>query len=146
MVPIRFLGAPEETMKARARSEELRAVVGGYDDGPRIDPLLDHAGGRAVLEGVAARCEEVLDTTWSDLYEAAGDLAALGLLLELEELGVEIDEDEAREWRHVYRAAREATGGSDQGFWEEYDERVDLAFEHLLGGDDEEDDDYGSDE
>ncbi|MBO6934444.1 MAG: DUF4259 domain-containing protein [Deltaproteobacteria bacterium] len=136
---------PEGTMKARSRSEELREALGGYCDGPHLEALLSHTPGRAVIARLVDRCRETLDNTWPDLYRAAADLAALGVIIELQSLGAEVDPDEAKEWLFGYRAARRATSDRDEEFWEEYDERVLAGFRLLLGDDFEEDEDEDDD-
>jgi hypothetical protein len=78
--------APEDLVGPH-RSEALRAVVGGYCDGPLVVTLFEVENASAVLAELKERCIRALDRAPSDVDEAmnCGSMAALAVLLHLRE-------------------------------------------------------------
>lgn len=130
----RLLADPEEAMKQYARPPEAEAVLGGYSDGPRIDALLRFPGADAVVDELVRRCVERLDRTLRpgrELYEVAGGLAALGVLVLLT-LGHlwRPAPPWVEQWRAGFAAIDKATK-SERGFWWRYVRKVGRAFDLL---------------
>ena len=119
----------------RARSPDLCAVLGSYEDGPREDVLVRAPAGAAVLEEHAERCRMRLDAlarSPDGLYVAAGELAAIGPLLELRTLGVVHSPARAASWRRTFERIDRATS-DERGYWDTYAAHVGRALD-LLGG------------
>ena len=57
-----LLADPDAATRDRSRTPEVRAVLGGYFDGPRLDALLRFPGAQAALSSVAERAAEL--TSW----------------------------------------------------------------------------------
>lgn len=122
-----LLADPERATEASSRSPEVRAVLGGYCDGPRLDPLLRCPGAEPAIAALAEDLAGGLDALLAakiDLYEAAGDLTALGVIIELCQAGLwrpapaRVDA-----WRAGFAAMDKATR-SERGFWWKYVARV----------------------
>jgi hypothetical protein len=117
-----------------SRSDEVRQVVGSYNDGPRIDALLQVPGADAILQPLADRCMEKLDRVFKgkmDLYELAGEIAPLGVLLELRAVGIRVPPAKVETWRKGFSKSDQATK-EERGFWDDYVERVKPGFDLLL--------------
>lgn len=122
-----LLADPERATEASSRSPEVRAVLGGYCDGPRLDLLLRCPGAEPAIAALAEDLAEGLDVLLAaklDLYEVAGDLAALGVIIELCHAGLwrpapaRVDA-----WRAGLAAIDKATR-SERSFWWKYVARV----------------------
>ncbi|MCY1059169.1 hypothetical protein [Nannocystis sp. SCPEA4] len=128
---------PEKATKKSSRTRKVTAILGGYSDGPRIDPLLRFPGAAPVLEELAERCAVRLDRTLArkvDLYEVAGDLAALGVLIELTQADLwRPDPARVTRWRLGFDAIDAATT-EERGFWWKYVRRVRNGFELIAPG------------
>ena len=130
-----LLADPDAATRERSRTPEVRAVLGGYCDGPRLDALLRFPGAQAALSSVAERAAELLDRALRDahdLYQLAGDLAALGVLIELQQAGLWTPEPQRLAAWHAGFVAIDQATKSERGFWWKYSRRVRRGFE-LLG-------------
>ena len=119
----RIAADPEAATKGGERSEEAAATIGGYAEGPRVDALFAVPGVDAVVAGfveqAAARLDEAL-VGEDDLYEIAGPLAPLGVLLDLEAV---VERERVVRWVDAFDRAD--TGTTDErGFWDVYVARV----------------------
>ncbi len=133
-----LLDDPEASTQTSARTPEARAAIGGYCEGPRIDALLRFPGAAAVIDELAERVTADLDSallnrpSGVDLYQIAGDLAALGVLIELTQGGFATTAPARLErWRAGFTAIDKATR-HERGFWWKYVRRVRSGFD-LLG-------------
>lgn len=128
-----LLADPEGVTRDGSRSERLRAALGGYCDGPRIDALLRFAGAQPVIDALGEEAAEILDRACApssrDLHELAGELAALGLVVELVDSGLwRPSPERVAAWRRGIAAAdRRVT--EEREFWDEYARRLELALE-----------------
>ncbi len=132
---LQALAANPKAMSERpgSRSPENRAIIGGYENGPRVDALFQVEGASEVLAGLAERLGKVLDEALeaeADLYEVSDSLAALGMLLELRAIGVRSAPARIERWKQAYAAADRATR-EERGFWDAYSARVLQALERL---------------
>jgi hypothetical protein len=125
-----LLDDPEAGTRASARTPEARAAIGGYCEGPRIDALLRFPGASAVIDELAEQITADLDDTLInrpsgiDLYQIAGNLAALGVLIELTQGGfATTDPARLERWRTGFTAIDKATK-HERGFWWKYVRRV----------------------
>lgn len=124
-----LLDDPEAGTQTSARTPEARAAIGGYCEGPRIDALLRFPGAAVVLAELADRAASQLDRVLTerpgiDLYQAAGDLAALGVLIELTQGGFwTVLPARLERWRTGFAVIDKATK-SERGFWWKYVRRV----------------------
>lgn len=134
-----LLADPEAASKHGARTPEARLAIGGYSDGPRIDALLRFPGAEPVLDGLGQRAAQRLDRVLGasndrriDLYEIAGDMAALGVLIELKQAGLWTPA-RARvvAWRAGFDAIDRATK-SERGFWWKYVRSARRGFDLLV--------------
>lgn len=121
--------------RGSARASEVEAVLGGYSDGPRLDPLLRFPGAQPAIDDLAARATDMVDVALeaaaADLYEIAGDLAALGVLIELTQAGLHRpDPRRVARWRARFDVIDKATR-SERSFWWKYIRRVRLGFDLL---------------
>jgi hypothetical protein len=121
-----LLDDPEAGTRASARTPEARAAIGGYCEGPRIDALLRFPGASAVIDELAEQITADLDDTLInrpsgiDLYQIAGNLAALGVLIELTQGGfATTDPARLERWRTGFTAIDKATK-HERGFWWKY--------------------------
>lgn len=125
---------PEAATQDRGREAAATEAIGGYSNGPRIEPLLRAPGGQAVLDALAARAAAHLDRTLgrpTDLYELTGELAALGVLIELATAGlVRMAPARVAAWRTGFDEADRRTS-AERGFWDRYVARVRRGFELL---------------
>jgi len=123
-----LLADPEGCTRDGSRSEPVRAALGGYCDGPRIDPLLRFSGAQPVIEALAESAAVILDETLApssrNLYELAGGVAALGLVLELAHAGLwRPAHERVAAWRAGFAAADQRTV-EEREFWDVYAQRV----------------------
>jgi len=129
-----LLADPEAATQERGREAAASEAIGSYSNGPRIEPLLRAPGGQAVIEALAARAaghlDHVLGRTDS-LYELAGELAALGVLIELATGGFSRPAPaRVAAWRAGFDAADRRTS-EERGFWDRYVVRVRHGFDLL---------------
>lgn len=130
-----LLADPAAVTRNGSRSPAVRAVLGGYCDGPRLDALLRFPGAEAALCEAAERAAQLLDRALRDthdLYQLAGDLAALGVLIELQQAGLWTPEPKRLAAWHAGFVAIDQATKSERGFWWKYTRRVHRGFE-LLG-------------
>jgi len=125
---------PEGVTEHGSRTPEARAALGGYCDGPRIDALLRFPGAQPVIDELAGRAVAQLDRVLGrkvDLYEVAGELVALGVLVELAQAGLWTPQPaRVAAWRAGFAAIDKATR-SERGFWWKYVRRVHSGFDLL---------------
>lgn len=131
-----LLADPEGNTRDGSRSDRVRAAIGSYCDGPRIDGLLRFAGAQPVIEALGEEAAGILDRALApssrDLYDLAGDLAALGLVATLADSGLwRPAAERALAWCEGLAAADRRTG-EERGFWDVYVRRVRQALA-LLG-------------
>lgn len=130
------LADPETAAKRSTRTPAARAAIGHASCGPRIDALLDFPGAATVIAELAERAADRLDRALArpaDLYEIAGDLGALGVLIELGEAGMwRAEPGRLADWRAGFDAADHRTT-EERGFWDEYAARVRPGFALLTG-------------
>lgn len=123
----RLLDDPEAATADGSRSQAAEAAIGGYSDGPRIDALLRFPGAQAAIDALADRCAGALDRVMRadrDGYELAGELAALGVLIELAEAGLwRPDAARVQRWRDGLAAIDRRTR-EERSFWWKYFRRV----------------------
>jgi hypothetical protein len=127
---------PKGVCERRAsRTPEDRVVLGTYNDGPRVDALFRVPGADAVLRDVAEKCIAHLDELTrhedADLYEIAGDLAPLGVLLEMRVVGVRVPRAKVKAWQAAFGRMDEATD-AERAFWDKYVTRVKKGFTRLV--------------
>jgi hypothetical protein len=129
-----LLADPEAATQERGREAAATEAIGGYSNGPRIEPLLRAPGGQAVLDALAGRAAAHLDRSLgrpSDLYELAGELAALGVLIELATAGFHRPAPaRVAAWRAGFDEADRRTV-EERGFWDRYGVRVRRGFDLL---------------
>jgi hypothetical protein len=117
-----------------SRTQEDRAVLGTYNEGPRIDALFRVQGAGDVIREVAEKCIAHLDELTrhedADLYEIAGDLAPLGVLLEMRAVGVRVPRAKIKAWQAAFRRMDETTD-AERVFWDKYVTRVKKGFARL---------------
>lgn len=132
-----FARDPEEAIKGRSRSAAVRAAIGGYCDGPRFDALLRLPGAQPTIDALGERAaghlDELADRSSLDLYELAGELGALGVVLELAQAGLWRPTPARREsWSDAFERA-DAVTTFERGFWDDYAARARKAFALLAG-------------
>ena len=129
-----LLADPEAATHERGRESAASEAIGSYSNGPRIEPLLRAPGGQAVIDALAARAAGHLDqalTRQDDLYELAGELAALGVLIELATAGFSRPTPtRIAAWRAGFDAADRRTA-DERNFWDKYVVRVRRGFDLL---------------
>jgi hypothetical protein len=129
-----LLADPEAATQERGREAAASEAIGSYSNGPRIEPLLRAPGGQAVIEALAARAAGHLDHVLArtdSLYELAGELAALGVLIELATGGFSRPAPaRVAAWRAGFDAADRRTS-EERGFWDRYVVRVRHGFDLL---------------
>jgi hypothetical protein len=114
-----------------SRSADVEAVLGGYCDGRREDALIAVSGVRETLEELAERCRAALDELAEEkMYELAGKLAPLGVLLELSEVGIVTSPDRVAVWKHTFEQSAAATE-EEREFFDGYAARVRRGFDLL---------------
>lgn len=119
---------PDSFKVHRSRKAEHAAVLGGYCSGYRMDPLFDLPETRALTQAVGERCAKRLDSGLSNqttLYE--DQLAELGVLLELTNVGLFQDTARVERWKQGF-AAMNARTTEERPFWDEYAACVDELF------------------
>ena len=98
------------------------------------EPLLRAPGGQAVLDALAVRAAAYLDRSLgrpTDLRALAGDLAALGVLIELATAGFHrVAPARIAAWRAGFDEADRRTR-EERSFWDRYVVRVRRGFELL---------------
>ena len=116
-----------------SRSHEHRAIIGGYENGPRVDALFQVEGAPQLLNELAERLGQILDEALDGrrgLYEVSDALAALGVLLELRTIDVRCAPGRIARWKEAYAASDRATP-EERSFWDDYSARVFQAFARL---------------
>lgn len=130
-----LLADPMAASRSGSRTQEVRAVLGGYRNGQRLDALLRFPGAEAAINDLVERAVQLLDNALHgprDLYQVAGDLAALGVLIELQQAGLWTPKPaQLAAWYDAFVASDRATK-SERGFWWKYSYRVRRGFV-LLG-------------
>lgn len=129
-----LLADPEAATQERGREAAAVEAIGGYSNGPRIEPLLRAPGAQAIIDALAASAGERLDHCLArsgDLYGLAGELAALGVLIELATAGFSRPAAaRVAAWRAGFDAADQRTR-EERGFWDRYVARVRHGFDLL---------------
>jgi hypothetical protein len=129
-----LLADPEAATQERGREAAATEAIGNYSNGPRIEPLLRAPGGQAVLDALAVRAAAYLDRSLgrpTDLRALAGDLAALGVLIELATAGFHrVAPARIAAWRAGFDEADRRTR-EERSFWDRYVVRVRRGFELL---------------
>jgi len=131
-----LLEDPKTGTKEGSRKPEVDAVIGGYSDGPRIDALLRFPGAKPVIEAFGEKMAKELDDalapkSGNDLYQIAGSLALLGILIELATAGFfQPAPNRVDKWRSEFTAIDKNTK-SERGFWWKYVRRVQTGFDLL---------------
>mgnify|MGYP000423280996 CR=1 FL=1 len=127
---------PEAALKGGARKPEAREVIGGYSNGPQIEALLKFPGAKPIIEAFGEAMAQELDAALgpikgNDLYQAAGSLVPLGILIELA-LGGFFQPAPQRvdTWRNGFTVLDKATK-SERGFWWRYVRKVQAGFDLL---------------
>jgi hypothetical protein len=128
-----LLADPEGHTRGGSRTPAVQAALGGYCDGPRIDPLVRFAGAQPVIEGLGERAARVVDAALAPssrgLDEVAAPLAGLGVVVELAQAGLwRPGAARVAAWRDGFAAADRRTR-DERGFWDRYAGRVRLALE-----------------
>lgn len=129
-----LLANPEPALDCHSRTSEATYAIGGYSNGPRIDALLRFPGAKAVIDEFGEQMAKLLDNTLAvrgnvDLYETAGSLAPLGILIELALVGLfQPAPGRVEEWRNGFTTIDKATK-SERGFWWKYVRRVRAGFD-----------------
>ncbi|HRI72307.1 MAG TPA: hypothetical protein PK156_49070 [Polyangium sp.] len=127
---------PETALKDGSRKPEAHAVIGGYCDGPQIEPLLKFPAAQPIIEAFGETMAKELDAALApkkgnDLYQAAGELAPLGILIELSLAGFfQPAPGRVAAWRDGFTVIDKATK-SERGFWWKYVRKVQAGFDLL---------------
>lgn len=122
---------PRAATASGSRSAAARAALGDYADGPRLDALIRLPGGRGQIDALADRAARALDRLRGSLYEIAGDLAALGVVVELTQAQLwRPAPARAAAWRAKFDQSDQSTR-EERGFWDEHVARVRLGFDLL---------------
>jgi hypothetical protein len=136
-VPVRELLArvradPVAMTERRHRSDGLREIIGDYSDGPLEPALFSVEGTTGVLGELRDACVRHLDdlTAQADLYELAGDLAPLGILLELSTIGLLPRVGQVARWKRTFDLV-DAETRDDRDFWDGYARNVRAGFKLL---------------
>lgn len=133
---------PDKSTRAGSRPDAHTEALGDYCDGPRIHALFTVPGVNEVVQDFERRAVARLDALNAsgegDLFEHAGDVAPLGILIELE---TRIDSARLARWRAQFEALDAATT-HERDFWDTYCVRVAKGFALLaaVGGAQESDD------
>jgi hypothetical protein len=136
----RLLADPDVETRGRSRTEAARAAIGGYCDGPRIDALLRVPGAEATLAALGERAAASVDRALKgadrpgdrrDLYEITGELAGLGVLIDLAEAGFGRPAAARVEAWTRGLAAIDRRTRDERGFWAKYIGRVRRGLELL---------------
>lgn len=126
---------PREYDRRGSRSAAHHAIIGGYGDGYRIDPLFAYPGAREAVTEVAERNAARLDKVSNakskrTLYE--DQLPELGVLLEFTTVGVFQRPERVEAWRARFATMNAATT-EERAFWDEFCGRVEKVFPLLVG-------------
>lgn len=132
-----LLADPKAATRERSRKPEARYAIGSYCDGPRIDALLRFPGAQPTIDAFGEQMAERLDGALAgcvDLYDLAGSMAPLGVLIELAMAGL-FQPAPARvaRWRSDFAVLDKKTR-SERGFWWKYVRRVQAGFDLLAPG------------
>jgi hypothetical protein len=124
---------PESFNNKRSRKPEHDAVLGGYCDGFRIDPLFALPEVKTIVATVGERCAARLDQVLTgsrrvSLYE--DQLTELGVLLELTNIGLFQDAARVARWKQGF-AEMNALTTEERNFWDEYSPKVENVFSLL---------------
>lgn len=113
----------QKASEQSARTPAVAAAIGHASCGPYLEPLLRFPGAAPVIAELAERAALRLDDALGgdeDLYEIAGDLGALGVLIELRTAGLwQPDPARLAAWHAGLIAADEVTD-EERGFWDRY--------------------------
>lgn len=113
-----LLRHPRAVTDGGSSSAAARAVLGDASDGPRFDALVRLPAGRGQIADLAGRAERVLDRLRGPIREIAGDLAALGVVIELAQANLWLrDPPRVAAWRGRFDACEQASTG-DPSTWE----------------------------
>ncbi len=113
-----LLRDPRSVTDGGSRSAAARAVLGDASDGPRLDALVRLPAGRGQIDELARRAGRVLDRLRGPIGEVAGDLAALGVIVELAQANLWLrDPPRVAAWRGRFDACEQASTG-DPSTWE----------------------------
>lgn len=127
----RIAESPEEALESgtRARLAEHTDLLGTYSDGPRFEELFSAPGTDAFIAEISETFMAHLDVipTDEDLHDHSGDLAPLGLLLEL---GVRVEPSRLNEWFRRFEVL-DAKTTEQRDFWDDYCSKVRRIFELL---------------
>lgn len=131
-----LLADPKTATNEGSRKPEVDAVIGGYCDGPRIDALLRFPEAKPIIEAFGEKMAKELDNALkprrgNDLYEVAGSLAPLGIIIELATVGLfQPAPDRVNKWRSEFEVIDKNTK-SERRFWWKYVRRVQMGFDLL---------------
>ena len=124
-----------DTFKGRSsRKLEHGAILGGYCDGYRIEPLFQLPETRAITADLADRLAQRLDSVFTvkkrvTLYEDA--LVELGVLLELTNVSLFQDAARVERWKQGF-AEMNALTTEERPFWDGYAANVEKLFAMLV--------------
>jgi hypothetical protein len=131
-----LLDDPKTVTEKGSRTLAVREAIGGYSNGPRLDALLRFPGAQGPIdelgERAAVRLDKALEARGPDLYEIAGEMGALGVVVELSQAGFwRPASTRVAVWRAGFDAIDQATK-SERSFWWKYARRVRHGFD-LIG-------------
>lgn len=113
-----LLRDPRAATASGSRSAAARAVLGDASDGPRLDALVRLPAGRGQIGDIAGRAGRLLDRLRGPVREIAGDLAALGVVIELAQANLWLpDPPRVAAWRARFDACERSSTG-DPSTWE----------------------------
>lgn len=117
---------PESFNRKSSRKPEHGALIGGYCDGFRIDPLFALPEVKTIVTTVGERCATRLDHVLTgpkrvSLYEDS--LTELGVLLELTNIGLFQDAARVERWKKGF-AEMNALTDEERNFWDEFAPKV----------------------
>ena len=129
-----LLDDPEAATATGSRSAAVTAIVGGYNDGPRIDALVRLPGAETatakLAESAAGRLDQALAQATA-LDDITGAMAALGVLLELAQAGLwQPASSRVARWRKDFSEINQATK-EQRSFWVKYARHVQDGFNLL---------------
>lgn len=122
---------PQAVTARGSRSAAATAVLGERCDGPRLDALIRLPGGRGQIDELGERAGRVLDRQRGSLGAVAGELAALGVVIELAQVQLwRPAPARLAAWRAGFERAVESTGDGRE-LWDEFVDRVRGGFDLL---------------